>query len=84
MLKISHCLDNRLTDGGYVSLTTLHKHFLFMSLIRISVYIPESSAAERIRQINKIQFLIGSRTRDLSASRIVSQSLRYRVPLSYL
>jgi hypothetical protein len=40
MLRIPHCLGNRLTDGGVVSVTksrsTPQKHF-YMSLVLISV-----------------------------------------------
>jgi hypothetical protein len=76
MLRIPHCLDNRLTDGGKnVSLThrlrsTPQKHYVLL-LVLISV-----GGRENSRAINKLEglgkfkifiHLIGSRTRDLPA-----------------
>jgi hypothetical protein len=89
MLKNSHCLDNRLTDGGkVVGLThrprsTPQKHYFSASGTHFCFRMSNPtgpSGAERIRYIEKFIHLIVSRTRDLLACGIAPQPLRYHVP----
>jgi hypothetical protein len=73
MLKLQHCLDNRLTDVGEgVSLTlrprsTPQKHFLVLTAtVRL----------EGLDNLKKCNYLIENQTRDLPACSINSQGLR--------
>jgi hypothetical protein len=91
MLRISHCLHNRLTDGGKVvspthrQLSTLHKHFL----VRISVtgwVNPRTTVRMGILgKLKNVNDLIGFRTRDLPACSIMpqpttlSQAIQHRI-----
>jgi hypothetical protein len=81
MLKILHCLDNRLTDGGkVVSLThrlrsALQKHYYF-NVFGTHFYSILSKhqglvLPEGLRKLNKFIHLIRSRARDLPACSIV-------------
>jgi hypothetical protein len=76
MLRIAHCLDNRLTDGGkVVSLThqprsTLQKHY-FSALVRL----------EGLGKLKKLIHLFESRNCDPPACSIVPQPLSYRIIL---
>jgi hypothetical protein len=57
VLRIPHCLDNRLTDGGKVAIgthrphSTPHKHFQLLALISVIGWVtPGRNAAGRIRK----------------------------------
>jgi hypothetical protein len=75
--RLPHFLDNRLTDGGEVSLTHLPPftpgRFLVLISIRGWVEPQGHIAAGRIRSIEKSNELIGNRTRDHPACSIVPQ-----------
>jgi hypothetical protein len=91
MLRIPHCLDNRLTDGGkFVSSThrprsTPQKHYFSVSgtyfCYRLSI--PQSLVhPEGLSKLKKkITYVIGFRTRDLPVCSIVPHQLRYRMYL---
>jgi hypothetical protein len=67
MLRIPHCLDNRLTDGGKV----------------VSLTHPLSKPQGVVRPEGLGKFknhLIGYRTRDFPVCSILPYPLRYRVP----
>jgi hypothetical protein len=73
MLKIQHCLDNRLTDFGEgVSLTrrqrsTPQKHFLVLTA---------TVQLEGLSNLKKCNYPIENQTRNLPACSINSQGLR--------
>jgi hypothetical protein len=76
MLRIPHCLDNRLTDGGkVVNLTqgprpTPQKHYFSASATHFCYRLSKPKglvSPEGLRKLKKIIDLIGSRTRDLPA-----------------
>jgi hypothetical protein len=46
MLKITHCLDNRLTDGRDVSWALVSRKF-FLSLVLISVVNPRAECGRK-------------------------------------
>jgi hypothetical protein len=80
--RLPHFLDNRLTDGGDA-----------VSLMRRSPFVPRKipgthfyyrlsrpqghNADGRIRSIEKSNYLIGNRTRDLLACSIVPESVSF-------
>jgi hypothetical protein len=73
MSRLSHFLDNRLTDGGEVSLTCWPPGIF---LVRISVRRINPRAIvwlEGLGTLIKSSNFIGKRNRDLPACRIVSQ-----------
>jgi hypothetical protein len=88
MLRIPHCLDSRLTDGGTVVSPahrphfTPHKHFWYSFMLEAE-WIPGPSVAGRIKLIEKLIYFVGSRTRDLLACSTVPQLLHYRFHLYY-
>jgi hypothetical protein len=70
MLRIRHCLDNGLTDGGkVVSLThwpsSTPQGYFFLFLIFFSV--SGLLRTEGLGKLKKLSDLLGSRTRDLPA-----------------
>jgi hypothetical protein len=72
MLKIPHCSDNRLTDE--VRWSDLRAFFLFLVLISVrGSEIQGLVRLEGLGKLKKIIYLIGPRTRDLSACSIVAQ-----------
>jgi hypothetical protein len=87
MLKITLCLDNRLTDGGqFVSLTfrqrsTPQIHFFSGTHFRQRLIKPQGlMLLEEFGKLKKeITGLIGSQNRDLPACSIMPQPLLYRV-----
>jgi hypothetical protein len=92
MLRIPHCLDNRLTDGGEVVSPTHRprfipqKHYFSASVTHFCYRLSKPQAIVRLEGLGKLKefiHLIWSRTRDLPACSIVP-SLRYRVPQSYV
>jgi hypothetical protein len=90
MLRILHCLDNRLTDvGKVVSLThrphfTPQKHLLLFTSVRGQVNPRATVRLEGISKWKQLIDLIETRTRDLLAWSTVPQPLRYRVRFTYL
>jgi hypothetical protein len=85
MLKIPHCLDNRLTVGGKaVSLThrprsPLQKHYFPAS----DTHLSKPQGLVRLEGLGKFKifsYLIGSRNRKLPDYRTLPQPLRYCVP----
>jgi hypothetical protein len=80
MLRIPHCLDNRLTNGGkVVSPThrlrfTPEKHYLYASGTHFYYRLSEPQGLVRLEgldRLKKLIRLIGSRIRDLPACSIV-------------
>jgi hypothetical protein len=89
MLRIPHCLDNRLTDGGeVVSLTrrsrsTPQKYYISASGTHLCYRLSKSQDLVRLKGLGKLKkfiHLIGSRPRYLPAFSTVPQLLSYRVP----
>jgi hypothetical protein len=89
MLRIPHCLDNRLTDGGkVVGLThrprsAPQKHYFSASRTHFSWSLSKPQGRvwlEGLGKLRKFIHLIRSGTRDLLACSKVPQPLRYRVP----
>jgi hypothetical protein len=89
MLRISHCLGNRLIDGGkIVSPThrpryTPQKHYFSASVTHFCQRLSKPHglvSLEGLGKLKKFIHLIGSPTGDLPACSIVPQRLRYRVP----
>jgi hypothetical protein len=80
MLRISHCLDNRFTDGDEViSITRLprfgsQRYFLVVISVRGWVNPRTYCGWRGLGKLNKCNYLIDNRTRDLKASSIVPQS----------
>jgi hypothetical protein len=87
MLRILHCVDNRLTDGGEaVSLkpqkrSTTQNHHSFFSSTHFSLSLSIPHWLVRPEVLGKLLKFIGSRTRDLPDHSIAPQRLRYRVHL---
>jgi hypothetical protein len=76
MLRIPHCLDSRLTDGGEDGRltrrprSTRHKHYSSASGTHFCWMLSEPQGPvqlERLDKLKKVIHAIGSRTRDLSA-----------------
>jgi hypothetical protein len=93
MLRIPHCLDSLLTDGGKVVSPTLRprstpqKHYFSASGTHFCWRLSNPQGLvvpERLGELKKLIHLIVSRTRDLPASSIVPQLLRYHVSPSKL
>jgi hypothetical protein len=90
MLRIPHCLDSRLTDGGNVSPTlpprsTPQKHYLSASGTHFCERLSEPQGLVRpegLGKLNKLIHLIESGTLNLLACSIEPQPLRYSVPQS--
>jgi hypothetical protein len=89
MLRIPHCLDSRLTDGGqFVSPThrsrsTPQKHNFSASGTRFCQRLSKPQGLvllEGLGKLKKLNCLIGSRTHYLPSCSIVPQPLRYRLP----
>jgi hypothetical protein len=82
--RLPHFLDHRLTDGGEVVSLTRQ---LFFTPRKISWYsfllaveaTQGRSAAGRIRSIEKANYIIGNRTRDLQVCGIVLQPTTLRI-----
>jgi hypothetical protein len=67
----SKCLDNRLTDGGeVVGLTRQSAEDSWYSFLFEAELHQGYSAAARLGSIDKSNYLIGNRTRDLQVRRI--------------
>jgi hypothetical protein len=88
MLRIPHCLDSRLTDGGKVvrpkhRLRSIpQKHYFSAFDSHFCYRLSESQGLVRPQGLGKLRnfiHLIGSRTSDLPACSLVPQPLRYRV-----
>jgi hypothetical protein len=78
MLKISHWLDNRLSDGGEtVSLTHRSR-----STTRIIFCLSCLARKQGLVKLKKKISYLNDRNYDVPASSIVSETLRYCVPLS--
>jgi hypothetical protein len=83
MLRIPHCLDSRLTDGGkVVSLThrprsTLQKHYYSVSGTHSCYRLSEPQGLVQPEGLGKLKknHFIGSRTHDLPACNLVSPSI---------
>jgi hypothetical protein len=93
MLRITQCLDIRLTDGGgVVSLTHLQgftpRNIIFLLLVLISVKRlskPQGLVLlEGLGKLKKFNDLISNGTRDLWPCSIAPQPLRYRVSLDVI
>jgi hypothetical protein len=73
MLKIPHCLDNLLIDGGKVVSPTLRPHFTpqkheFFLMFPVLISVRGPQGLVRPEGLGKLKFhLIRSRTRDLLA-----------------
>jgi hypothetical protein len=89
MLRISHCLDNRLTDGGKaISLkhrqrsTPQRHYFLLLLLISVRGWVNPQGLLwlEGLGKLKTFIHLTGFRTNDLPACSIVPQLRCYRVP----
>jgi hypothetical protein len=83
MLRIPHCLDNRLIDGDETVSPTHRPHSTpqkhnFSASRTHSCY--RLSKPQGLERQEKFISLIGSRTRDLPACGIVPYPLRYHVP----
>jgi hypothetical protein len=81
MLRIPHCLDNRLTGGGKV-VSSMHrprsipeKHYFSASDNHFCQSLSELQGIERLK-LKKFILHIWSRTHDLPTCNIVSQLLR--------
>jgi hypothetical protein len=90
MLRIPHCLDNRLTDGGK-AVNPMHrphftpqKHYYFyVSGTHFRSRLSELQGLVRLeglRKLRKYIHFIGYRTRDLPACGVVTQQLCCRMP----
>jgi hypothetical protein len=89
MLRIPHCPDNRLKNGGeVVSLmhwlrSIPHKHFLFLSLVLTFVRgckPQDPTQPERSGKVLRFNYHIGSQTCELPACSIVSRPQFYCMP----
>jgi hypothetical protein len=84
MLRISHCLDSRLTDGGEVvslthrPLSTPQRQYFSASGTHLCRKLRGLVRLEGLGKLKKLIYFIGSRTRDLPACSIVPQPLHYR------
>jgi hypothetical protein len=88
MLKIPHCVDNRLADGGKIvspthwSRSTTQKHYFSAFSTHFYYRLSEPQGILRPEGLGKLKkciHLIGSRTHDFPACSIVPSPLRYRV-----
>jgi hypothetical protein len=90
MLRIPHCLDNRLRDGGEdVRLTrrprsTPQKHFLVLISVRDWVNPRTIVRLEGLDKDKNVHNLIGTRTRDASACTVVPQPTSLSHALSFV
>jgi hypothetical protein len=84
MLRIPHCLDNQLTDGGKVvdsthwqrSTSQKHDFSAFDTHFCQRLSKPQGQVQpEGLGKVKKINDLIGSRTRDLPICSIVPQPI---------
>jgi hypothetical protein len=89
MLRIPHCLDSRLIDGGEVSPThqpcsTPKKHYFSTSGTNFCYRLSEPQGLvqlEGLVKLKKFILLIVFRTRDLPACSVAPNCLRFRVLL---
>jgi hypothetical protein len=76
-LRLSHCLDDRFIDGGWVARRprfTTQNHLLVLIYIRAWANLGPMVRLEASGTLNYIHYPIGTRTRDLAACSIAPQS----------
>jgi hypothetical protein len=89
MLKIPHCLENRLADGDEVvspthgSALLPNEHFSLCFSLCYSSKPRGIVRPEEVRKFIKFSYIIGSRTSDLPPRRTVPQRLRSQQCLNY-